>query len=278
MQEYPSTTEEAFIATGRPKFNIKALKKYQTIVKEPLARGYLDDSSGVVTFREDKTGYISIWKMPTKGEFYCIGADVAEGLVHGDYSAAYVGCPSSLDIVAGWHGHIDPDLYGKELIKLARFYNDAFTAVESNNHGLTTLNVMKNMEYWNLYFQKNYDKISNTITQKMGWQTNNRTKPLMVDKLAEFVREKWLGIFDANLITEMFTYIIEDNGSTNAQSGCNDDRVIAACILLQVMLEGLGIDYMPEIPCDERAEKRGIDNDIIDSLFEDEEVKLEVSE
>jgi hypothetical protein len=40
MQEYPSTPEEAFISSGRPKFNIPALRKYQTITKDPIRSGY----------------------------------------------------------------------------------------------------------------------------------------------------------------------------------------------------------------------------------------------
>ena len=38
----------------------------------------------------------------------------------------------------------------------------------------------------------------------------------------------------------MFTYVIDDKGSTNAQDGCHDDTVMALAILLQVLLEGKG--------------------------------------
>jgi hypothetical protein len=62
-----------------------------------------------VKFMEDPKGYVSIWKEPIQGEHYCIGADVAEGLIDGDFSCGYVG-DSQFDLVARWHGHIDPDL------------------------------------------------------------------------------------------------------------------------------------------------------------------------
>ena len=99
---------------------------------------------------------------------------------------------------------------------------------------------MKREEYWNLYFAKSYDKIADKISQKLGWTTSARTKPLMIDKLAEFVREMFLGIYSDLIISEMFTYIIDDDGKTNAQSGCFDDTVMATAILLQLMLEGRG--------------------------------------
>ena len=268
MQEYPATPEEAFISSGRPKFNIKALKKYQTITT-PSKKGYLNlDATGKVVFVEDERGYVSIWKEPEKDTFYVIGADVAEGLATGDYSCAVVGNSTTFDINAMWHGHIDADLFGVEIVKLARYYNEAYVGVENNNHGLTTLSIIKRMEYWNLYFSKQFDRMNDQVTQKLGWTTNARTKPLMIDKLAEFVREMYLGIYSDMAIAEMFTYIIEDNGSTNAQVGCHDDTVIALAIALQLLLEGKGEFFTPEIPIDQR---KNIKREIIDPLFESEE-------
>ncbi|NCC88485.1 MAG: hypothetical protein EOM05_11600, partial [Clostridia bacterium] len=133
MQEYPSTPEEAFIATGRPRFDRKALSSYQTVTKPPIMRGYLMEKDGVVKFNEDAKGYISIWKKPDPSCTYCIGADVAEGLINGDYSCGIVSESNSFDFVAMWHGHIDPDLFGSELVKLGNYYNNAYIGVESNN-------------------------------------------------------------------------------------------------------------------------------------------------
>jgi len=265
MQEYPSTAEEAFISTGRPKFSIKVLQKYQTLVRQPK-RGYLvTDDVGNVNFLPDEKGYLSIWKEPEPGIFYAIGADVAEGLVQGDYSCGLVGNSETFNIDAMWHGHIDADLFGIELIKLAKYYNNAYLGVENNNHGLTTLSTIKREEYWNLYFSKSYDRIADKLTQKLGWTTSLRTKPLMIDKLAEFIREMYLGIYSDLIIGEAFTYVIEDNGKTNAQIGCNDDTIMALAITLQLLLEGKGEFYAPEIPIDERDTRP---KEIVDELFE----------
>lgn len=268
MQEYPATADEAFISSGRPKFNIKALKKYQTLTKEGK-RGYLRvDDEGKVIFEEDKHGYVTIWNKPKPNTFYCVGGDVAEGLITGDFSFAAVGNTDTFDVDATWDGHIDPDLFGTELIKLSKYYNDAYLGVENNNHGGTTLNTIKKLEYWNIYYSKMYDRISDKMTQKIGWSTNVRTKPMMIDKLAEFVREMHLGIYSDRIIGEMITYVIGDDGKTNAQSGCHDDGVIAVAIMLQLMLEGMGEDYAPEIPIDQRKNYKP---EIVDSLFEKEE-------
>lgn len=265
MQEYPATPEEAFISSGRPKFSINSLKKYQTITKPPIRRGYFKmDENKEISFFDDPNGYVSIWKEPEPEMFYCIGADVAEGLIEGDYSCACVG-DSNFDVVAMWHGHIDPDMFGMEIIKLAKYYNEAYIGVENNNHGLTTLSIMKREEYWNLYFSKSYDRLTDTTTQKLGWSTNVKTKPLMIDKLAEFIREMYIGIYSDLIISEAFTYVIEDNGKTNAQSGCYDDTIMALAIMLQLLLEEKGEFYIPEIPIDQR---NNTIKEIIDPLFE----------
>ncbi len=269
MQEYPSTPEEAFLTSGRPKFNISALKKYQTLTKPPIRRGYLAEQDGKVAFLDDPNGYLSIWQEPEADKFYCIGADVAEGLATGDYSTASVGDSESFDVVATWYGHIDPDLFGVELVKLAKYYNNAYLGVENNNHGLTTLTSIKKQEYWNLYFSKSYDRLNDTMTQKLGWSTTIRTKPLMIDKLAEFVREMYIGIYSDLIISEMFTYVIDDNGKTNAQLGCFDDTVMATAILLQLLLEGKGDNFTPEIPVDQKPHSRL--KEIVDPLFETNE-------
>lgn len=276
MQEYPSTAEEAFISSGRPKFNIRSLREYQTKTSAPIKTGYLrEDDKGNVEFIDDPKGYVAIWKEPSTQYTYAIGADVAEGLATGDFSCAYVG-NDEFDVVARWYGHIDPDLFGNELVKLAKYYNGAYLGVESNNHGLTTLKAISKTEYWNIYHMKNFDKLADQMTPKMGWATTPRTKPLMIDKLAEYVREKYLGIPDDLLISELFTYIIEDNGSTNAQPGCHDDTVMSTAILLQLLLEGYGENYVPEIPIDERGKARNAE--IVDPEFEQEKSVEEWSE
>lgn len=266
MQEYPSTPEEAFIASGRPVFNVPAVRKYLNHAESGI-RGYIREKGSSVYFDEDEKGYVEIWSKPKLGEFYVIGGDVAEGKIDGDYSVAQV-LDSNCNIVGMWYGHIDPDLFGLELVKLARYYNDAYLGVEVNNHGLTTLKAIQKAEYWNIYFAKIYDRFTDSITKKIGWNTNGKTKPMAIDKLAEFVREFYIGIKSKTTIQELMTYIIEENGSTNAQEGCHDDCVMSLAIALQVWLEGKGDNYTPEI-VDENKPR-----EVIDELFEGEEEEI----
>jgi len=253
-QEYPSTPEEAFISSGRPVFNANSLKEYAAKKQEPIFRGYLQDKSGQIVPESDGSGFVRIWKMPIKDRFYCIGGDVSEGLAKGDFSCAVV-IDEAFDIVASWHGKLDPDLFGNEVVKLAKFYNEAYTGIENNNHGGTTLRSIIKQEYWNIYYEKNYSKLGDLVSEKMGWNTNRRTKPLMINMLASYIREKYLGIYWDTFISECFTYIVDSDNSFNAQSGAHDDTIIAVAIALQLMLEGIGEQFEPEQPKDETKQQ-----------------------
>jgi hypothetical protein len=276
-QEYPSTPDEAFIASGRPVFNIPALRKYQQLTRTP-ERGYLNWVGRKVEFVPDPKGYIHIWEHPKPETYYCIGGDVAEGKIEGDYSVGMVG-NEQFGLSAMWHGHIDPDLFGEELTKLAIYYNEAYLGVENNNHGLTTLKAIQRQEYWNIYFSKTYDRMNDQLTQKMGWTTSARTKPLMIDKLAEFIREMYLDIPCDLLVTELFTYVRDERGLTNAQSGCHDDTVMSLAIMLQMLLEGKGENFTPEVVKEGRRNGNKIidGEEIVDKLFEKDD-EVEVSE
>lgn len=229
-QEYPSDDMEAFLVSGRPRFDIPVLREYldQCVDGE---RGYLERVNGQIKFIPDPQGYLEVWSYP-KGDHY-IGGDVAKGLVTGDASAAPV-WDDNYNLNALWHGRIDPDLFADQLEMLGTWYREALIAVEENNHGHTVLNTLKK-SYSNLYHRTSYNKLNDETKKELGWWTSEQTKKLAVDNLARLIREKKLGIKSKRFIDECMTYIREDNGSTNAQAGSHDDIVMAAAIILFVM-------------------------------------------
>ncbi|WP_394137439.1 hypothetical protein [Cytobacillus oceanisediminis] len=266
-QEYPSYAEESFLSSGRPRFSIGALKKWLNNAKKG-EQGYLEKGS----FIKDNKGYIEIWERPKPNHTYVIGADVSEGLADGDYSAATVWDSKTKTQVAKWHGHIDPDLFAGELENLGNYYNKALIAVESNNHGFTTLNILKRT-YINLLEMEKYDENTDTTTKKLGWQTNKKTKPLVIDNLAYMIREKLIQTFDQSFINECMTYIREENGSTNAIQGNHDDLVMASAIALFVMSNFID-DYL------EHFESHGVeiinnDEHLPFALQDDEDNKIQ---
>ncbi len=235
-QEYPANDTECFLTSGRPVFNSQVLQAMLEASKPPKIIGNMVEENGRVKFVKQDKGYLSVWQEPEEGHNYIISADVAEGLARGDYSVADVIDRQTLEQVAQWHGHIDPDLFGAELDKLARYYFRAFVVPEVNNHGLTTVTALKKL-YRNIYRRRTVDRITNKARQEYGWRTDSRTKPLAIDKAAEHIRERTAKINCRETIEECLTFIRNDKGGMEAQEGCHDDRVMALAIGLYAAFE-----------------------------------------
>jgi hypothetical protein len=230
MQEYPLCPGDAFLVTGRPVFDPRALEQYINETKAPIATKTLEGSEWI----DSKWGELECYAPHSPSGQYYIGADVAMGLNDGDYSVAVV-LDGSRNVVAKWRGHVEPDRYATVLYCLGLFYNTALVACENNNHGLTTLTwLKKDLYYPRVYSQQRVDKITNQKTDVLGFGTDAKTKPLIIDELRASVRKREILIPDRTILDEMVTYAVQDNGTTNAQRGSFDDCVMSLAIALHV--------------------------------------------
>jgi hypothetical protein len=240
-QEYPSDPEEAFVRSGRPVFDLDVLRALD--LKDPIKGTLLG-----IDFYEFKAdgGPLSVWAEPEHGQVYCIGADVAEGLGHGDYSVAHVINASTEEVVAVWHGHIDPDLFGSDVLyDLGDWYNGALIGVESNNHGLTTLKALQREGYRNIYRQRRLAQRSPQATEVLGWRTTASSKPLAIDELAKALRDSDLALYCDKTVAELRTFVREENGKMHGSP--HDDRVMALAIANQMLKHVWLTEYMPDL-------------------------------
>lgn len=227
-QEYPSNPVESFLTSGRCFVEDAHLTEAEQNCYSPDFSG--DFQNGILISRT--SGPYREWIPPVREETYTIGVDVAEGLDHGDYSCAQV-LDSLGNQVACWHGHIDPWEWGNVVGQIGRRYNNAYVVVERNNHGLTTLRRLQETNYSNLFVESSVDgAYGDRLTKRGGFLTTSKTKPLIIDNLAALIRQHESGVADLSLVNELRTYVIDDKGSYNSQSGCYDDRVMAFAIAL----------------------------------------------
>ena len=228
-QEYPQTPDEAFIKSGNPFFDVEQLAEWETF--EPR-KGVLV-ARDFVTFVEQE-GNLAVWALPEHEESYVIGADVAEGLEHGDYCSAHVIRWKTRDVVAVWHGHIPPDEFAEILANLGKFYNGALIGVENNNHGLTTCKYLKDWHrYPNIFYARVIDERTKRATNKIGWTTSKKTKPKMLDDLAQELRERTLGLWDRGTVGELRTFVRDENGRLHGSPF--DDRVMSLAVAVQML-------------------------------------------
>jgi hypothetical protein len=119
-------------------------------------------------------------------------------------------------------------------------WNNAFLIVECNNHGIATITQIKNRHYPDaLIFKSNYttarpdDKYQNP-QKRYGWQTSIRTKPIIIDNLADYLLKKLVPGLTKQDILELSKYVRDAKGRTNAERGKHDDRVMVLAIFYYV--------------------------------------------
>lgn len=249
-QEYPSTPDEAFIATGRPVFpasiTVPKHAERAKIEKETPAPRYSIDARG--EWYLDPAGPIKVWEKPKPGQQYLISADVARGVAVedeksggarlGDYSTAGVWDRKTNREIATWHGRLDPDLFASQLYALGRRYNFALIACEANHYGIITLKALLRMRYPNVFRKERHDKPtfapidqpSSANYMEHGWWTSPASKNVMIGDLNRMIRDHEIEIYDPDAWKELITYIRKADGTMEAQPGCYDDRVIRLAI------------------------------------------------
>jgi len=230
FQEYPINAEEAFISSGNPVFSIESLDYFKKkVARPPIGIGNLVGHKPPVFERNEK-GYLKIWRQPKQGGQYIIGADPCEGVRSGDYACAQVLDRATFEQVAVLHGRVDPDHFGRQLYNLGYYYNEATIAPERNSIGLAVVLALRELDYPMIYIREKVGEIQDKLTPEIGWQTNMKTKPLMIATTGKAIRDKHLILNDIDTINELIAYQYDEKGSANAPVGGNDDRVMAIMI------------------------------------------------
>ena len=258
-QEYPSTPEEAFLASGRPVFDVPMLQEMERVAVDaqkthPYMCGdikkVVDPETGMERIKfieirrvgDNDPTPLRVWWDVDRSRKYVIGVDVSEGIEveassgkEADFSVITVFDVLARKVVARWRGYADPDQLGEIVFNIGTYYNTALVGVEINNHGIATAAKLRNMFYRNLYMRETAeDEQFQVRTTKFGWQTNKKTKPIMISELQRSIREGDIIDLDIVFIREAMSYIRKDNGAMEAQQGQHDDVVMSTAIALQM--------------------------------------------
>lgn len=229
QQEYPATATEAFLTTGRPVFIPQQIEQFIEAAPSPIAKLGLEGDE----WKKHPRGELLAYLPHDDNETYIIGADVGAG-VRRDWSVAQV-LDGAGRQVATYRAQVDPDYFATVLDRLGRFYNDARLVCESNNHGiLTCARLGKDMAYPNFFTEESYDKLTDTYTVRLGFNTNRKSKPFIIDKLRAGLRNGEVSVVDKETLEEMRSYIVTEEGSMEAEQGCHDDCVMALALAFNI--------------------------------------------
>lgn len=243
-QEYPSTKLEAFQSGEGLVFDPYILDKLRprpTIsavdVNRILATDFATkpEREKQIINERIKTGQtliqngLSIWELPIEGEKgYLIGVDPSDG-EGSDNSCIDVWLNTTQ--VAQWYGKIRPDELAELVKEIAQYYNGAFVGVENNM--LSTILFLSKI-YDNYYFETKVDERTQKRTKKIGWNTNIKTRDVMIDDFIMFFEEEEIKIASPITLSEMHTFVRNEKGKREHAEGKHDDSLIAGMIAIQM--------------------------------------------
>ena len=205
-----------FNMSGETVFNPEDMVLISSMIKDPIYKTGFDRN-------------VWIWEKAIDGESYLLSADVARGDGR-DYSVFHVFKLSTMEIVCEYRGKVTPDIFSRILFDSASEYNGAMLVVENNSVGYAVL------DYQNIYYS--IKSTHEYVDQYLGEQQSNavpgftmslKTRPIIISKLEEFVRNKLFTTYSSRLYNEMKTFIW-NNGRPEAMRSYNDDLTIACAI------------------------------------------------
>jgi hypothetical protein len=221
-QEYDCS----FLKSGNTVVNAEVLLSYKSEghIKDPINKTNFDNG-------------MWIWKFPEYDKHYIVSADVARG-DGADYSAIQVFCVETMEQCAEYKGFLPTDSFGHLLVETAVKYNKALLVCENNSIGWSTITKILELNYDNLYWSSKSPIYMDPLTvgqqghgKVPGINTGPGIRPLLINKLEEYIRTKSVIIHSTRLLDELMTFIYDDSSrDPRAMSGYNDDLVMATAI------------------------------------------------
>lgn len=265
QQEFPATAEEAFLVSGSCFFDEDALRLMTRIAGEPAKKGRLslekEAHVELVRLIPNERGFCRVYEAPKDDGHYVIGADTAEGKLVAaraiaderggrDYSSAVVYEVNDKRIVAELHGRMAPEIFAEQLRLLGNFYacgggktgltrQVALIGVErSHSSGQTVLRLLReHYHYPRLFWKREFNRLTRKQSRTLGWDTTAETRMPMLDEVGMLVRKGELSVPSKDVVREMVTFVVWEDGKPAAEEGCHDDRVIALGIAVQMARE-----------------------------------------
>ena len=273
-QEYPCSSEEAFVASGECIFNKDTIQNRiiecgraktprignfeYTRTRIPIkdSEGRVVDTRTVISdvhFEESLDGCIRLHEDPivkrdgygniTARAPYVIGGDTAG--TGEDFFAAKVICNLDGHTVATLHRkQMDEDIYAEQLYCLGRYYHNALIGVEIN-YSRQPMRILAEYEYPNLYLREKIDKMTDKPEMVYGFETTPKTRPVIVAELVKLMRDQPELECDVPTLKEMTVFVKKSNGRQEAQSGAHDDLVISLAIAHFISSQQTA-QYIPE--------------------------------
>lgn len=220
---------------GKTVFDARAIQARLDNITPPIKTGYFAyDYDGLritnIKWVNDKSGYIKLYDVPRLTE-YCIGGDTA-----GDGSDFFTG--HVLDAktgvqVAHLKHQFDPDQYTRQMYCLGKYYKDALIGIEANFDSYP-IKELQRLGYPKQYTREAQDTYTGKTEKRYGFKTTSLTRPTILSKLIEIVREHCDTINDKETLEELLTIVRNEKGRIEAPEGSHDDEMMGLAIAHEI--------------------------------------------
>lgn len=237
-QEYPCTPQEAFLLSGKTVFDTTKLLMRLEHIPKPIKTGYFAyDYDGLkitnVRWVNDRNGYINIYQLPNTPEItkYCIGGDTSgEG---SDYFTAHVLDARTGIQVATMKHQFDEDQYTKQMYCLGLYYKWALIGIEANFSSFP-IKELQRLGYPYQYVRETVDTYTGKTEKRFGFKTTKLTRPTIISRLVEIVRDHTNVINDRDTLEELLTIVKNEQGRIEAPEGGHDDQMMGLAIAHEI--------------------------------------------
>ncbi len=267
-QDYPFDDESCFLKSGRGRFGSEGLAYQDKVVKTSvpefgvleyderadrvLFRPTSEAEARVVRFEQPRVGCSYIQSTdPATGDSQTSGLDPdsnSYGVIRKGYlmngrwhEPALVMrniCYADGTRFGNWW---DTDIVEEEIYRMARYYGGCKIAVEVNkDRGLIELLKLRNDA--DLYQREMFNRREQVTTNAYGWNTDVRTREMVISTLARALREAGKGKVSEGiecrcpwLVAQLKNFVTKANGRSEAASGKHDDDVLMLAIGLQLL-------------------------------------------
>jgi len=211
-----------FNSSGETVIHSEDLERLVSTIKSPMYRTGFDRN-------------LWLWEQYCPESSYLMVADVARG-DGADFSVFHIVKLETMEIIGEYRGKPNLEEFAAILDTTGREFGNCLMVVENNSLGISILEKLQDREYPNLYFslkgtheyvdQLQAGSHNNSIA---GFTTSSKTRPLIVAKMEEFIRNKLITIYSSRLVDEFKTFIWNNN-KAQAMRSYHDDLVMALAI------------------------------------------------
>ena len=289
-QDYPSDDQTAFLTSGRSAFSAESIKHQEQIAKiRPCEFGVLEYREGADRMQWVSTGENQAqcvrWETPRIGCHYTISVDTMTGaeqtggddpdshsilvhregyLQHGKWHEAALVMRNILvpgqkpgSMCCWWN----IDVVEEVVWRMARYWQAVVIPEMNMDRGLVEL--LKLRGDVDIYEREMFNRREQVRTKALGWMTDVRTRPMIIEKLIATLRESGRGEIGVGyevrcpwIIQQLKNFGTKANGRMEALVGKDDD-----CLSLAIgnYTLGAGVPWREQerdIPVVQKAFKR----------------------